>query len=346
VVVGFATAACSYHPSPLGMSSGDGGPTVDTVSAAWAFKRTLVIDNRGLSELTAFALDVTLDSTRITYGAAAPDGADLRFTDAAGAALDYEIERWDPAGTSTVWVRIPTIAADTTTEVTMFYGNPEAVDGQTPAAVWDADYLGVWHLVDGHDSTATSTSSNHGATPTTGQVGPALAFSGAGQYVDTGTTSYLPQWTLETWVNPASAAMATGAAGVVSGFPNYMILWSCNGATFCRTAMYNSSNPPTTHIASFSIPVGSWSHLVARYDGEAIETYVGGVRTDRMSATAAPDPATFTTKIGSRMDLAGDFFGSIDEVRISRSSRSQDYITAQFRSTSGTYVTYGPEQSN
>jgi hypothetical protein len=42
-------------------------------------------------------LGVVLDSTRIRYTAA---GADLRFSDAGGMPLPYEIESWNPSGKS------------------------------------------------------------------------------------------------------------------------------------------------------------------------------------------------------------------------------------------------------
>ena len=38
-------------------------------------------------------------------------------------ASNYWIERWDNAGTSVVWVKVPTSGA---TALTMYYGNPAA----------------------------------------------------------------------------------------------------------------------------------------------------------------------------------------------------------------------------
>ncbi|MBR2981640.1 MAG: DUF2341 domain-containing protein, partial [Kiritimatiellae bacterium] len=45
--------------------------------------------------------------------------ADLRFTDAIGTVLDYEIDTWNAEGESLVWVRVPTLTK--TTKISAYY---------------------------------------------------------------------------------------------------------------------------------------------------------------------------------------------------------------------------------
>ncbi len=351
-------AGCSYSPSP-GTVPGDGSPNDSTVTTDaptdtppvtpdWMFKRTLTIGNQGIAALEGFPLHVSLNSSRIDYAAAKADGADLRFEDAQGTPLPYEIERWNPAGTSTVWVRVPAIADNANTDIVMYYGNPDAADAQNAPGVWDADYLGVWHLADAHDSTATSTSTNNGGTPIEGKLGPAMDFAGNGSddHVDTGLMTFTSRFTVEAWINPGGAATVGTAASPVSGHPNYMLLYSCGSATFCETVLFNHDNNQLTSFAEFSVAAQDWSYVVGRYDGATIRAFVNGGQVDSNPTSATPDPPTLTTKIGSRHDLAGDFDGGIDEVRISKISRSTAYIAAQFKSMADTYVTYGPQQLN
>lgn len=323
------------------------GADVDApiVTPAWQFKRKLTIDNAGIGALTSFALAVHLDGTRIRYAATAAQGADVRIGDAAGNFLPYEIERWDPNGTSIIWVRVPAIAAGTTTDLWLYHGNAMATDAQDAPAVWDSDYVGVWHMADGTDATGRNASTNNGATATAGKIGSALQFAAADAHVDTASTAHLTRWTIELWMNPVSAASASGATSLVSRFPNYMLLWSCNGATFCRKVMYDG-NQSGTYNAGFDAAVGAWTHVVGRYDGTAVRGYVDGIESGSMSTTDTPMNTAVTAKIGSRMDLQGDFVGAIDEVRISNVARSTDYIRAHVRSTSDTYLTYGAEQAN
>lgn len=357
-VVLFALSACSYAPGVGNPAEPDGPlsdsmvtPPLDTppVTPDWLFKRTLTINNQAIGAQTGFPLHVRLDNTRITYAQTKADGADLRFEDAIGTPLSYEIERWNPAGISTIWVRVPTIAANATTAITMYYGNPAATDAQDPPNVWDDDYLGVWHLVDAHDSTATSVGTNNGGTPITeGKTGPAMDFAGGSSddHVDTGLQTFTAQWTMEAWINPGSTPAIGSASSPVSGFPNYMMLYSCNTSTFCQTVMFNHNNGSQTSFATYAVQALAWSYVVGRYDGATIRAYVGGVQVSSNLTTATPDASTVTTKIGSRMDLLGDFDGGVDEVRISKIPRSPDYIAGQFRSMADTYVTYGLEQPN
>jgi parallel beta-helix repeat protein len=90
-----------------------------------------------------------------------PGAADLRFVNRAdGAELVYEVEQWNPAGTSFIWVRIPALSQGTIVDA--YWGNTFA---STPAyvsdgSVWQSSYLGVWHLHDDlNDATAAG---NHG----------------------------------------------------------------------------------------------------------------------------------------------------------------------------------------
>src|SRR5574344_654040 len=66
-----------------------------------------------------------------TYtGFAATDGTDLRITDnASGTLCPYEIESWDPAGTSVVWVKVPSFSKATVLHLTWGDAAAEAATG-------------------------------------------------------------------------------------------------------------------------------------------------------------------------------------------------------------------------
>ena len=61
-----------------------------------------------------------------------------------GNLIDFEIETYN-ATTATVWLNITTLPTAGKT-ISMYYGNPGASSTQNPTAVWDSDYVGVWHL--------------------------------------------------------------------------------------------------------------------------------------------------------------------------------------------------------
>src|SRR3989304_2854394 len=140
----------------------------------WGFKRKLTFNNSGQVEnLVNVPVLVVLNSSRIDYSQTQNQGQDLRFTDSDGTTLlAHEIEQWDEAGTSYVWVKVPQIdGASTTDHIWMFYGNASAVDGQNPPAVWSNGFESVYHLHNAfNDSTGLHASgTNSGSTSSTGR---------------------------------------------------------------------------------------------------------------------------------------------------------------------------------
>jgi hypothetical protein len=340
LVIALAVAGCGFRHGQAVQAASD---TLSTDGSAWAHARTLTIDNAGLAALADFPLLVVLDSTRIDYASTSAAGSDLRFTDNSGAPLPYEIESWNPSDRSFVWVSVPAIAADTTTTITMLYGNPDAADGQQPNAVWDPGFLGVWHLADAHDSTGKHVSADMGSTATMGPVGAARAFAGSPQYIDTGVDDYLVNFTIECWMRPAAPATTAGPSGPLSRGLNYQFQWDCGSLSYCKTA--NVQNSGTPLLVTYGDPPDQvWSHIVATFDGTTLQTYLAGA--SAMSGTTALAPAQDTggTKLGARVDLTYYFVGEVDEARISNVVRPAAYVTASHRAMTDTYVTFGPER--
>ncbi len=68
-------------------------------------------------------------------------GTDLCIVDENDAVLPFEVDTFDPAGTTFVWVKVPSLSAGT--ELSVFF-NGNANSANSPASVW-SDYAGVWH---------------------------------------------------------------------------------------------------------------------------------------------------------------------------------------------------------
>ena len=118
-------------------------------NTAWGLRRKITFNNSGQpSNLVDFPVLVRLDGTRVEYFRTQNAGEDIRFVDADDSTqLDHEIETWNEAGSSYVWVRVPQIDASSSADyIWMYYDNPAAADGQNAAGVWDASHRGVWHL--------------------------------------------------------------------------------------------------------------------------------------------------------------------------------------------------------
>ena len=100
----------------------------------------------GKTTLTNFPVLVRLSAARVagldmsTFDAVAPK---LRFYDEEGTRLNYDIERWDPAGESLVWVLVPRVKANTTRLLLQWRTSRET--RMTRSAAW-GDFAAVWHM--------------------------------------------------------------------------------------------------------------------------------------------------------------------------------------------------------
>ena len=137
----------------------------------------------GSSTLENFPVLVRISPERIdgfSYADCAEGGADISFQDAAGNALDFEIDTWDASGESLVWVKVPSLSGNATK--ISFRWNDPAPAAHTPSSTWSG-YAGVWHLnetADGavaiSDSTANGVNGTAHSTSTSktgGKVGRA-----------------------------------------------------------------------------------------------------------------------------------------------------------------------------
>jgi hypothetical protein len=86
---------------------------------------------------------------------------------------------------------------------------------------------------------------------------------------------------------------------------------------------------------------GAWHHVVATRSGSSFNVYVDGINA---RATGADGSATFTTstsfRIGSRNNNDLYFNGSIDEVRISNTARSANWIKTEYNNQSSPSTFY------
>ena len=89
-------------------------------------------------------------------------GADLCFIDMYGTGIPFEIDTWNPDGTSLIWVRLPSMTNGT--EFVMCWGggtSGKTVCGESPFS----GYVGVWHMSEASGTVADSSGNGFAATP-------------------------------------------------------------------------------------------------------------------------------------------------------------------------------------
>lgn len=147
-LVTLAIAGCSYT-APGGSSTDPADPDdarpADTVGGDGLRKPITISGAKLPGTVTSFP--VWFDVTDPELVAAAADGSDLYFTDAAGAVLPHELRSWDPStGHLTAFFRAAELTQDQDMAFYLRYGGAPA-PAQDPAAVFSA-YAAVWHLDD------------------------------------------------------------------------------------------------------------------------------------------------------------------------------------------------------
>ena len=322
--------------------------------AGFDYIKSIVVHNAqvsGTSDLADFpvlvsiqndpTLKTTLNGGRVTDS----EGDDIVFYDPdAATQLDYEVEQYDGAtGSLVAWVRLPVLKFNVDTVFYLAYGNSDISSPQAiGTGVWDGNYKGVWHLSEGTSVTAAdATANSNNAAPVSnptasaGQIGGALTFFStsrlniaANPSLDLSTYS---NWTISAWVKPTSYTGlkwplvysygpfdATFGLTVKEGTPGLIENWT-------NDKDLRQSNTPVT--------INSWNHIVISRTATTTVFYLNG-NIDGSGSSTAISSGGQASFIGNDGWAEDQFIGLIDEVRVSGTNRSADWIATEYNNQS------------
>lgn len=280
---------------------------------------------------------VRLHTGNFQFVEAKPDGTDLRFVAADDKTpLKFHIEKFDGLNElALIWVQVPKLAAGSKTDfIWLYYGNPAAAAGDDAKGSYDATQALVYHFSEREavpqDSTANA---NHAVRSTakvsgTGLIGGGITFDGSSELALPSTPSLKSGangLTLSFWIKPIDAADAA-------------IYTQTDGAAPLKLSMRGGKLVAQSGalIATSSAPLnpGAWQHVaVVAKDGLAL--YVSGQESAR-AAGSVPD-------LNGAAVIGKGFKGDIDELQISTTARSADWIkaAAQSQGQDAKLVVYG-----
>lgn len=326
-----------------------------TVVSAWSKKRNISINNAGIAQLSDFPLLIKLDSARIDYSLCQAGGADLRFFDSDGVTLlNHEIETWSVGGTSHIWVKVPQIDAGSTTDsIIMMYGNNNATAVANTSATWSSDYVAVYHMNTGDDSSANA---NNAALTSNVTFSTATQLGGR-SFFDAALTPYLQVPTAGMVVGQGTIEAVVEMRTAPTG-GNYRFAYSHTNGGNDRIYL-GSTNTSRTFFATFGDNVSGGSsattytlnnleYVVLTYSGLNFSMYFNGAPTDTGTATAHAGILA-SAKIGNygaTPNTAWAWDGYIHELRVLNTAKSAGYVAANYRAINDTYLTFGAEISN
>ncbi len=284
-------------------------------------------------------------------------GYDIRFFSDAGltTAIAFELESYNgTTGAIVFWVSIASCALST-----VFYcgwGDAALTTNISSTAVWDSNYLRVYHMGDGTTFAVTDSTSNgvNGTlvnTPTAaaGQIVGAGSFASAStQYVTLGSAINPSTITVSMWLKATTFANTYEAVfsrnNASAGTSYFQILIKSSGklSGWAKTASTVSYDGTGT----ITMVTGNWYHVSLSYDGTAgMAAYVNAAVDKTVpGAGGGLNTTTSPSRISSDSNVASrEWNGLIDEVRISNSVRSANWITAEYNNqlNPATFVTIG-----
>ena len=324
----------------------------------WASRTKITFDNSNSSEnLVDFPVLVTLTSADVDFTRIQDGGADIRFVDDDGTLLAHEIESWDDVGeTARIWVRVQQIDALSDTDfIYLYYDNGDVADGQNAPGVWNANYEGVWHL--GEDVVDEGTTATHaestsnpndgtqsGNVEASGQIGDGQHFDG-NDVISAGNHSSLDvstAVTLEAWINMDSDPGKNKWYNVM-GTDGKMSLY-LGGDSGTKTELnaqfwIDGTEQDLWKIGNVDIDPGEWVHVAVTYDGTDVKGYVNGALDFTSNLPGTIDSSTNDFLIGDWKNPTNKpMEGIIDEVRVSSTDRSLEWLEASYLSQNGSFA--------
>jgi autotransporter-associated beta strand protein len=284
-------------------------------------------------------------------------GADIRFAKPDGTHVPYQIERWDDKtgdnDTAEIWVKIDTLFGNSIAQsIVLFWGNSSAGDSSNSGNVFDTTsyFNGIWHMNESSDTLFDGTKNRYNATRSgdmkraAGEIGYGQTLDGTGDYADIGNvlnpgTSNV---TVSAWVKrSASNKWQTIVTKTNGGNPSSTYGWHFCFNTTNNLVFYIASGGASwgdtgtyKHTTSKSISdTAKWHHVAAvinRSANSSCKMYIDGIDS---SGTVQGDISSVSTvsnlvnaRIGAESDNGYPLSGILDEIMISNTARSANWI--------------------
>ncbi|MCX8496248.1 MAG: DUF2341 domain-containing protein, partial [Akkermansiaceae bacterium] len=287
--------------------------------------------------LDGFPLLVRLTKDWFDFSQAKPNGADVRFSDASGLPLSYQIEEWNSnERTAAIWVRIPRIEGNCTQPFHLHWGKADAPSESNGQAVFNAanGFLSVFHMSEPiEDELGTLAVKDLNTSSSQGMIGLARHLN-AGQGISGGknVTSF-----------PTEASPFSSEAWFKADRVNSVIVGWGNEKGESPKAVAQIRSP--SHIrfgadGASKLALSKWTHVLGTYSDGELKVYLNG-RLDgsKKQKLQIKSPANFS--IGG-WNNEYRFIGDIDEVRVSTVARSPDWIKLQYENQKPQQTLVGP----
>ena len=162
-----------------------------------------------------------------------------------------------------------------------------------------------------------------------GVFGKAFTFGGSSDYlkiIDSNEFEGMNELTIAAWINPSSGL---SDQRIVFKSNTYMLRLNSGKISF---RIYNAGSSADVNTVA-TIPLNTWSHIVATFDGNSMKVYINGVQDSTTNTISGPVRNIVSSggiAIGNNHAGGSAFNGLIDEVVILRRALSLEETKALY----------------
>ena len=301
--------------------------TITATNAVVATNRPPVAVASASPTVGATPLSVTFSSA----GSSDPEGAALTYSwvfgDGATSTAANPSHTYATAGTHSAQL---TVSDGTNQTAATAIAITTANVSTGPVAVYGFDE-GTGAIALDTSGNGNSGTVNVGGWTKTGKFGGALSFNGTSSSVTVNDSASLylsVGMTLEAWVNPTALNAQLWMSVIIKPLaaPDSVDFVLQGSSITTRLPSTAISTTLTNLSGSSLLPLNTWSHLAATYDGTTMRLYVNGVQVASAAQTGPIAPSSQPLTIGS------NWSGLIDEVRIYNRALSASQILTDMNS--------------
>jgi hypothetical protein len=281
-----------------------------------------------------------------------PSGYDIGFysDNNCTTKLPWEMENYVPGtGETEAWVSVPNVSSSADTTIYMCYGGSMITDQSNKTGVWDSNYKGVWHLSTSNfltDSTGVNNLTNNSSVQQASmQIDGGATFNGS-NYLSNTIATGIPtsgQVTISAWLVPGDFGTFRSAIDFSSTAGTGSVL-----AVLTESSQLYSYYGSADRLSSMGVSTGSKYYASFVYDisAKTVTFYINGNYDNSYTVGSVSMPSA-GIYIGSLNGSGGYWNGSVDEVRISSTARTANWIKTEYnnQSSPATFDPIGSEVS-
>lgn len=195
----------------------------------------------------------------------------------------------------------------------------------------------------GYDNDGTKTGANEPLLTASGNVSEAQDFDGSDDYVNLGSDSSLDlrtsNFTIEAWIYPETQSTDWPTIYAVGTWEISLGIGQDTNTDKLETWVDDTND----YASDSNVTYNAWNYVVLSWNGTHYNFFMDGNPDGSRSGSAYPD--TGTAYIGGIPPWENEdcYNGTIDELRVSNTSRSDAWVSASFESEVDDLVDFGSE---